>query len=147
MNLIKNLRKRYHQRLQRKKTSLYWANAELTHRQIGTLGEQLACSHLIIEGYKILYNNFRPEEGGEIDIVARDSDILCFIEVKTRTSTAFGRPLSAVSHDQQCRIERGARSWLKLLKINPLPTYRFDVVEVILTHNEPVSIKLIKNAF
>jgi hypothetical protein len=59
----------------------------------------LACRFLRRNGYKVLYRNFRGRTGGEIDVVCRDNDTLVFVEVKTRTSEDFGRPLEAVESE------------------------------------------------
>ena len=101
------------------------------HLGIGVLGERIAGAFLRCEGYKILYRNFRSPRGGEIDLVARDGEVLCFVEVKTRTSSEFGRPLEAVDRRKQQRIERAADEWLRLLGTREIP-WRFDVVEIVL---------------
>lgn len=58
---------------------------------IGRAGEALARTYLEFIGFEILGCNLRLG-GGEIDILARDGDALVVVEVKTRRSTAFGRP-------------------------------------------------------
>ena len=116
------------------------------HIARGAAGEKLACRHLRRHGYKILYRNFRGRSGGEIDIVCRDGDTLAFVEVKTRTREDFGRPLEAVSRDQQRRISRGALAWLRMLD-NPNILFRFDIVEVIASEDAPPRIELIRDAF
>ena len=103
----------------------------LGHLEIGELGERIAVDFLKAEGRKVLYRNFRAPKGGEVDIVARDGKMLSFVEVKTRTSEKFGRPLDAVDREKELLIERGANEWLRLLGTREIPI-RFDVVEVIL---------------
>ena len=120
----------------------------LSPQEIGLLGEDLAVGYLRSRGLSILYRNFRAADGGEVDIVARDCDVLAFIEVKTRTSARYGRPADAVNMDKRFLIARGAMEWLRLLdnrdgKLN----YRFDVVEVILEDRKKAGINLIKGAF
>ncbi len=115
------------------------------HLRRGARGEKLARRHLRREGYKILYRNFRGRTGGEIDIVCRDRETLVFVEVKTRSSEDFGRPFETIRSEQRRRISRGALAWLRMLD-NPDVLFRFDVVEVVLTDNQP-RIELIKNAF
>ena len=44
--------------------------------------------------------NYRAPRGGEVDIVVRHGQVLAFVEVKTRTSTAFVRPAAVVTHDK-----------------------------------------------
>jgi putative endonuclease len=106
----------------------------------------LAKKFLRRNGYKILYRNFRGRSGGEIDIVARDHDTLVFVEVKTRGSEVFGRPVAAVDPDKQKRIARGGLVWLRMLD-DPDILFRFDVVEVIMAKDAKPRLELIKNAF
>ena len=106
----------------------------------------MASRHLRSHGYKILYRNFKDRRGGEIDIVCRDGDTLVFVEVKTRGSEEFGRPLEAVDRQKQLRVSKGGLAWLRLLD-NPDITFRFDVVEVILPEDGQPRFELIQNAF
>lgn len=105
------------------------------HLAIGALGERIAGAHLRADGRRLLYRNFRAPGGGEIDIVTRDGKTLGFVEVKTRTSEKFGRPLDAVDNRKKKLMQRGASEWLRLLGTRDLP-WRFDVVEVILREGE-----------
>lgn len=117
------------------------------HLERGARGEKLASQHLKKHGYKILYRNFRGRSGGEIDIVCRDADTLVFVEVKTRSSEDFGRPLEAVGREQQKRISRGALAWLRMLD-NPEILFRFDVVEVVISDDRAQPrVELIRDAF
>ena len=120
----------------------------LSKQEIGLLGENLAARYLSSRGLKILYRNFRATDGGEVDIVARDGDVLAFIEVKSRTSERYGRPVDAVNMDKRFLITRGAMEWLRLLDSDDAClNYRFDVVEVILNDGQKQQINLIKGAF
>ena len=117
------------------------------HR-LGREGERLAARYLRGQKYRILYRNFRaPRGGGEVDLVCRDKtdDTLVFVEVKTRSSTAFGAPGEAVTRDKQKLIARGALAWLRLLD-RPDIIFRFDIVEIVHDGREP-SFHLIKDAF
>ena len=116
------------------------------HLRRGARGEKLACRFLRRSGYKILYRNFKGRSGGEIDVVCRDQDTLVFVEVKTRASEDFGRPVAAVDRQKQKRISRGGLNWLRMLD-NPDILFRFDVVEVIIAENASPRLELIKNAF
>ncbi|MGZ4966794.1 MAG: YraN family protein [Limisphaerales bacterium] len=112
----------------------------------GKAGEKLAARFLRRQGYKILYRNFRGRSGGELDLVCRDHDTLVFVEVKTRTSEDFGRPIETLRKDQRQRIARGALTWLRMLD-DPDVFFRFDVVEVLLPQDSEPQLELIKNAF
>ncbi|MCA1660529.1 MAG: YraN family protein [Verrucomicrobiaceae bacterium] len=112
----------------------------------GERGEKLAARLLRKRGYKILYRNFRGRTGGEIDLVCRDRDTLVFVEVKTRGSEDFGRPIETIKPEQRERIARGALAWLRMLD-DPDVLFRFDVVEVIAAPGAEPRLELIKNAF
>lgn len=114
--------------------------------EIGRMGELIAARWLASHGRRVLYRNYRGVNRGEVDIVARHRDVLSFVEVKTRTSTAFGRPADAVGPDKQRLIQRGAMDWLRLLG-NPRIKFRFDIAEVILTEGELPQVHIIENAF
>ena len=122
------------------------ASSQPQHLRRGAHGEKLASRFLRREGYKILYRNFKGRSGGEIDVVCRDQDTLVFVEVKTRASEDFGRPIAAVDRQKQKRISRGGLNWLRMLD-NPDIFFRFDVVEVIIAENASPRFELIKNAF
>ncbi len=114
--------------------------------EIGNIGEHLAARWLSKHGRKVLYRNYRGPNRGEVDIVARHKDVLTFVEVKSRTSSAFGRPADAVGPDKQRLIQRGAMDWLRLLG-NPSIKFRFDIAEVLLIEGERPKIHVIENAF
>jgi putative endonuclease len=116
------------------------------HLALGRTGEDLAADHLRRHGHKILYRNFRAPHGGEVDIVCRDKahNELVFVEVKTRSSEEFGRPIVAVDRKKRRLIIRGAMTWLRMLDM-PDITFRFDVVEVVM--DGPPDVRHIENAF
>ena len=116
------------------------------HLRRGARGEKLASQFLRSHGYKILYRNFRNRTGGEIDIVCRDNDTLVFVEVKTRASEDFGRPVEAVDRQKQLRVSKGGLAWLRMLD-NPDIVFRFDVVEVLLPNEGDPQLELIQDAF
>jgi putative endonuclease len=62
-------------------------------------------------GYKIAETNFRTREG-EIDIVAKDGDVLVFIEVKTRTNRKFGSGVEQISQRKAQRLQTTAQQYL-----------------------------------
>jgi putative endonuclease len=125
---------------------LLWGTRSPEHIRSGKRGEKLAARFLRKHGYKVLYRNFRGRTGGEIDIVCRDHDTLVFVEVKTRGSEAFGRPLETIRADQRNRIARGGLAWLRLLD-DPEILFRFDAVEVRIDDRGKAECELIKNVF
>ena len=122
------------------------AGRKMDRGEIGAMGELIAARWLSAHGRKVLFRNFRGVNRGEVDIVARHGQVLTFIEVKSRTSTAFGRPADAVGPDKQRLIQRGAMDWLRLLG-HPRIQFRFDIAEVILTEGELPHVHIIENAF
>lgn len=113
---------------------------------VGETGERLAAAAVRREGGKVIYRNFRPKGGGEVDLVYRDADVLVFAEVKTRTSERFARPSRAVDEGKRRLIVRGANAWLRELDL-PSVLFRFDIVEVLLEAGKPPKIHFIREAF
>ena len=101
---------------------------------VGRHGEELAARHLEAAGLQILVRNWRCREG-ELDIVARDGDVLVFVEVKTRSSLAFGAPAEAVDRTKSARIRHLALRWIMAQRDEPDAQFweavRFDVVSVV----------------
>lgn len=118
------------------------------HLKTGVWGEQVAADFLKQQGYRILGQRVRIGTRDELDLVARDGDCLVFVEVKTRGSEAYGRPISAVDRKKRHTLSRGAIRYVQRLK-NPRVCFRFDVVEVIghADAETPPEIRHIKNAF
>lgn len=77
---------------------------------LGRRGEAIAARHLVGRGLTIVERNWRCEHG-EIDLVARDRDELVFVEVKTRSSIAYGHPLEAITPRKLARLKRLAGAW------------------------------------
>lgn len=112
---------------------------------LGRSGEELAARFLKKNGYKIILRNYK-NRFGEIDIIARDKDALCFIEVKTRSSDRFGLPQEAISAFKKRQLTKVALGFLKekvLLNVKA----RFDVVAVIDSAEGNIKTELIKDAF
>lgn len=119
-------------------------------RLVGALGEEAAAEYLKKKGHAILERNFRYSRLGEIDIISREKSGICFIEVKTRSSTRYGYPREAVNNKKQNNIRRLAQIYLSKNKIKDTDV-RFDVVEVYIKKYdnklEVSKIFLIENAF
>jgi putative endonuclease len=78
--------------------------------ELGRRGERLAEAHLVALGYSVLDRNWRCSHG-EIDLIARDGEEVAFVEVKTRTSVAFGHPFEAITAAKLARLRRLAIVW------------------------------------
>lgn len=114
---------------------------------VGSTGERLAGKALWRTGRKVLYRNYRPENGtGEVDIVYRDRKTLVFGEVKTRTRGEFGEPARAVDKAKQRLIIRGGNAWLNELN-DPEILFRFDIIEVLLIEGNAPDIRINEGAF
>jgi len=109
---------------------------------LGQKGEEIACKALEKEGYRIIEKNFRCRQG-EIDIIAEEKEILCFIEVKARSSEKFGLPEEAVRKWKQKKLLTVAVIYLEQKKIKSRDM-RFDIVSVDLKTKKT---RIIQNAF
>lgn len=96
---------------------------------LGAYGERVAAAHLVSAGMSVLARNWRCSVG-EIDIVARDGDVLVICEVKTRSSTRLGHPLEAVTPAKAARLRRLAAVWMRETQVHP-PFVRIDLVGVL----------------
>jgi putative endonuclease len=114
------------------------------NRNTAQLGEAAAAEYLRHQGYEILVRNYRTRLG-EIDIIARSKDCICFIEVKARFSPLCGSPLEAVDAAKQRKICRVALGYLREKKLQDCKA-RFDVVAVVLNEGK-TEVRLIPNAF
>lgn len=99
------------------------------HQRTGRRGEEEAYFHLRKLGYTIVARNFRsPKHRGEIDLIGWEKDVLCFIEVKTRTSLEVKPPAAAVDRHKRHEIAVMAREYLR--QVQPSCQWRFDIVSV-----------------
>ncbi len=113
-------------------------------QQIGQAGEKAAAALLRKEGFRIIESNFRIPLG-EIDVIAEEDNVLCFIEVKTRRSAAYGGPAEAVTPRKQHQIAKVAAVYISR-NYPEGRTCRFDVVTVTEKNDLPVA-GLIRDAF
>ncbi len=131
------------------------APAAAPHVELGRRGEQLAAEHLRARGFELVAANFKLNVGrsrrgavvqNEIDLVAYDGPVLCFVEVKTRASDRFAAPEANVDLRKQRQVTRAARAYRRLLGLETAPR-RYDVVTVILppTETERPRVRLLRN--
>lgn len=112
--------------------------------ELGQRGEALAAGYLRRRGCVILQTRYRCREG-EIDLIARDGDILCFVEVKTRTNLSMGLPREYVGGRKQERLRAAAARYLGEQGAD-CPA-RFDVAEIYIDPRGRKYINYIENAF
>ncbi len=131
------------------------AAARLLHRAppaperaaTGRRGEEEAYFYLRQQGYVMVARNYRsPRRRGEIDLIGWDGDVLCFIEVKTRSSREVMPAEAAVDREKQHDLALVAREYLR--RAAGQPAFRFDIVSVYVEKpGTAVEITLFKNAF
>jgi putative endonuclease len=112
---------------------------------LGRRGEDLAHRYLRSAGFTVIARNYRPNAGdAEVDIIARDNDILVFVEVKSRLSAEFGSPERAIDNEKQKRIVRAARTYTTRAGLN-WSQVRFDTISIVFSN--PPSIVHKQDAF
>ena len=121
--------------------------------ETGRRGEQLAAQYLEANGYRLVLSNFKVTIGrnsrgaavtGEIDIVALDGDVLCFIEVKSRASDDFAPPSATVNLRKQRQIIRTAKVYQRIFGLQDM-AYRYDLVSIVLPTDLEPRIELMKD--
>lgn len=118
---------------------------EAAHIATGRRGEELAYFHVRKLGYTLVARNYRsPRHRGEIDLIGWDGDVLCVIEVKTRSTREVMPAEAAVDRTKQGDLRVVAREYLR--RVPAETTVRGDVVSVY-TDADPPEIELFKNAF
>ncbi len=110
---------------------------------LGKYAEILAARHLENQGYQIVSRNYRYKKA-EIDIIAQKEQLLCFVEVKARTSSHFGYPETFVKLYQQNLIKAAAENYIHTSNWNT--TIRFDIISI-LQKNNVVELTHFEDAF
>lgn len=91
----------------------------------------VAAAFLELKGARILERNWRPSGfglRGEVDLIARVGEFVCFVEVKTRKSSDYGEPQEAVGRAKRSQLEKLARAWMQLFPADE--SLRFDIIEI-----------------
>lgn len=132
-------------------TTLDWFAARVlpshgpAHLRVGARGELAAYFHLRKIGYVMVARNFRsPRCHGEIDLIGWEKNVLCFIEVKTRTTKDVKTPQASVDRHKRREIAEVVREYLRRV---PFCQWRFDVVSVYYDPNDSrPEIEVFRNA-
>jgi len=117
---------------------------------LGSDGEKIAATYLKNKGYQIIVTNYANILGrrlGEIDIIAKDQDILVFVEVKTRDLETYAGtlPEENITAKKIHKLAKIANQYLNRYKLQDIP-YRFDAISVWLNYrNRQAKIKHIEN--
>ena len=98
------------------------------HNELGIRGENLAVNLLEQKGFEVLDRNWRWGRY-EVDVVARQKDMLIIAEVKTRQSNHFGEPEEFVSMAQQKRLVESANAYIEKHDLDL--EVRFDIISII----------------
>ncbi len=114
-------------------------------QQLGQRSEALAVRFLRSHGYTIEQINVRFRVG-EIDIVAREGVVLCFVEVRSTSSSQWGGPLASITDQKRRRLIRAAEGYLSRCRSLPRET-RFDVVAVSWDDPAHPKLELVRGAF
>ncbi len=116
-------------------------------RREGNKGEALVANYLRDKGYKLLASGYRCRFG-EIDLIALDGEILCFVEVKSRTNIAMALPREYVTKGKQAKLRKTAMFYLMENPQYQETPCRFDVAEVYAEHGfESARIEYLEDAF
>ncbi len=113
--------------------------------RLGEAGEDAAAAYLEARGYVIVERNWHIREG-ELDLIARDGETLCIVEVRAKTRPGLGHPVETVTGPKQRRIVRMAEAYLQQKGLDDVAV-RFDVIGLVPVANGPFRITHIKNAF
>jgi putative endonuclease len=113
-------------------------------RGLGREGEALAEGFLVAQGYEVLARNHATRRG-EVDLVCREGEHVCFVEVRSRTGPAHGSPLETITPVKARRVVAAATDWAwRNGKLDA--ALRFDVVGVVLGPDGP-AFELVRDAF
>lgn len=110
----------------------------------GDVAEEVGVRWLERRGYRIVARNYGPR-WAEADVVARDGDTLCFIEIKARRNHDLGSPLEAVTRRKQGQIARAAAHYL--VETGWQGPCRFDVLGMTAEDGRDWRFELIQDAF
>ena len=127
------------------KGSIFLAELDVSmddRRRFGNTGEQMAAAFLQSQGLSVIERQYK-KTFGEIDLICRDADEVVFVEVKSRSSSAFGYPEDSVTPQKIGHILRVAEGYLLETKQTEVP-WRIDVVAIEF-HEEPPKITHLKN--
>ncbi|SIO58643.1 putative endonuclease [Singulisphaera sp. GP187] len=114
------------------------------NRLLGSRGERHAARYLREQGFRILAKGYRTPLG-EIDLIARDGDVLVFVEVKSRRQ---GQPAEAVTLEKQRRLTMAALQFLARHRLLENQQARFDVVAIVWPDDRKApTVEHFRNAF
>ncbi len=114
------------------------------HNDLGRWGESTAAAFLLENGFEIVAKNYRNWQS-EIDLIVTKDDMLVFVEVKTRSGTAFGMPEEFVNATKAKLVMRAAEQYI--FDADWENDVRFDIVSVLILPDGSTEIRHIQDAF
>lgn len=114
------------------------------HNDLGKQGELIAKQHLEQNNYEILDENWIYGKA-EVDLIAYKNGIIVFVEVKARTSTAFGEPEDFVTDAKQKQLEIASAKYIELM--NHQNDIRFDIIAITFANQTEYQLRHIEDAF
>ncbi|WP_316805876.1 YraN family protein [Pedobacter agri] len=115
-----------------------------SHNDLGKAGEDIAKQYLEASGYEVLDENWTFGKA-EVDLIVYKNGIMVFVEVKTRTSVAFGQPEEFVHKAKQKQMELASAEYIALM--NHQNDIRFDIIAITFTKNKNYNLNHIEDAF
>lgn len=120
---------------------------EPSHLATGRRGERAALFHLRRLGFVVTAQGWRTHKAhGDLDLVAWDKDVLCFVEVKTRTTRAVAPAEAAVDADKKRMLRKMAHHYLRQLPERDVPV-RFDILSIYFEAGKSAEFTLFRGAF
>ncbi|MCZ4245182.1 YraN family protein [Pedobacter punctiformis] len=114
------------------------------HNDLGRQGESIAKHYFEANEYEILDENWTYGKA-EIDLIVYKNGLMVFVEVKSRSSVAFGRPEEFVDRTKQKQMELASLAYIEMM--NHQNEIRFDVVAILFTKDHNYTLKHIEDAF
>jgi putative endonuclease len=111
-------------------------------QKTGQHAEQQALGFLQNQGLQLLDQNYRCHQG-EIDLIMRDSNIIVFVEVRTRSNSCYEDPIESVTIGKQKKIFKAATHYLQKMNWLDSVDCRFDIIGI----TDPNQVEWIKDAF
>jgi putative endonuclease len=118
------------------------------HLRVGLEGEDAAYFYLRRKGYIVVARRWGIADlRGDLDLIAWKEELLCIVEVKTRTARDAYSAESMVDEEKRTHLRRLARAYLRRLRGEEAPPVRFDILSVYLLPGQKPQFEHFENAF